>query len=51
MFDFPSPLATNRFEDDVTGILARLQRGLRSRSDHLVAHPGEELVDLLALHF
>jgi len=27
MFDFPSPLATNRFEDDVVGILTRLQRG------------------------
>lgn len=27
MFDFPSPLATNRFEDDVVAILSRLQRG------------------------
>ncbi|MGE6744045.1 GDSL-type esterase/lipase family protein [Allorhizobium pseudoryzae] len=27
MFDFPTPLATNRFEDDVVAILARLQRG------------------------
>jgi lysophospholipase L1-like esterase len=33
MFDFPSPLATNRFEDDVVAILARLQRG------HLPARP------------
>ena len=27
MFDFPSPLGTTRFEDDVVGILTRLQRG------------------------
>jgi lysophospholipase L1-like esterase len=27
MFDFPAPLATNRFEDDVVAILMRLQRG------------------------
>ena len=27
MFEFPAPLATNRFEDDVVGILTRLQRG------------------------
>lgn len=27
MFDFPTPLATNRFEDDIVAILARLQRG------------------------
>ncbi len=27
MFKFPTPLATNRFEDDVVAILARLQRG------------------------
>ncbi|SIQ59367.1 Lysophospholipase L1 [Rhizobium sp. RU35A] len=27
MFEFPTPLATNRFEDDVVAILARLQRG------------------------
>ncbi|HWU65167.1 MAG TPA: GDSL-type esterase/lipase family protein [Ensifer sp.] len=27
MFDFPTPLATNRFEDDIIAILARLQRG------------------------
>lgn len=26
MFDFPPPLATNRFEDDVVAILMRLQR-------------------------
>lgn len=27
MFNFPAPLATNRFEDDVLAILMRLQRG------------------------
>lgn len=27
MFEFPTPLATNRFEDDVVSILMRLQRG------------------------
>lgn len=27
MFDFPTPLATSRFEDDIVGILTRLQRG------------------------
>lgn len=27
MFEFPTPLATNRFEDDVVAILTRLQRG------------------------
>lgn len=27
MFDFPDPLDTNRFEDDIVAILARLQRG------------------------
>ncbi|MGC4410048.1 lysophospholipase (plasmid) [Rhizobium rosettiformans] len=27
MFDFPVPLATNRFEDDIVAILMRLQRG------------------------
>jgi lysophospholipase L1-like esterase len=31
MFDFPSPLATNRFEDDIVAILARLQRGPRPK--------------------
>lgn len=27
MFDFPTPIGTNRFEDDVVGILTRLHRG------------------------